>query len=88
MSTEKGVWADLLVPGAELRCHVTPRAGRDDAARWDGVLHIRVTDPPEDGKANKAVRKILARALGIAPGRLVLVRGDKSREKVFRIVED
>ena len=40
---------------------------------------------PEDGKANAAVIKLLAKALGVAKSRLVLVRGATSRDKLFRI---
>lgn len=76
----------LARPGARIAVRVTPRAGRDavvlDAT---GVIHIRVTAPPEGGKANAAVRKLLARALGIAPSRLTLTGGAAFREKVFRV---
>jgi uncharacterized protein YggU (UPF0235/DUF167 family) len=44
-----------------------------------------VTCVPEDGKANKAVTKLLARALGVAPSRLILIRGTAGRDKVFRV---
>jgi uncharacterized protein YggU (UPF0235/DUF167 family) len=46
---------------------------------------VRVTVPPEDGKANAAVRELLARALGVAKTRLVLLRGASARDKVFRL---
>ena len=72
--------------GLEIRVRVTPRGGRDALTLDDaGAIHVRVTAPPEDGKANAAVRKLLARALGIAPSRLTLVGGATSRDKLFRI---
>jgi len=40
---------------------------------------------PENGKANAAVQKLLARALGIAKSRLILIRGHTAREKVFQV---
>ena len=46
---------------------------------------IRVTCVPEDGKANKAVTRLLAKALGVAPSRLVLIRGMTGRDKVFKV---
>lgn len=46
---------------------------------------IRVTCVPEDGKANKAVTRLLAKALGVAPSRLVPVWGTAGRDKVFRV---
>jgi uncharacterized protein YggU (UPF0235/DUF167 family) len=40
---------------------------------------------PENGKATADVKKLLARALGIAKTDLILIRGDVSRDKVFLI---
>lgn len=77
--------AHLATPHAEIALRVTPRAGRN-ALEWrDGALRAYVTAPPEDGKANAATKKLLARALGIARTRLVLIRGHTARDKVFRI---
>lgn len=44
-----------------------------------------VTAAPEDGRANAAVAAALAYALGVAKSRLVLVRGQTSRDKLFRL---
>lgn len=74
------------VPGARIAVRVTPRGGRNALTLDEaGAIHVRVTVPPEDGKANAAVRKLLARALGIAPSRLTLIGGATSREKLFRV---
>lgn len=75
----------LAQSGAEFALRVTPRGGRDSLELLEGALRVRVTAPPEDGKANKAVQKLLARALGVAPSRLTLIRGATSRDKVFRL---
>jgi uncharacterized protein (TIGR00251 family) len=70
-----------------LRVRVTPRASRDAIEGFDdaGILRIRVTAPPADGAANKAVTKLLASALGIPPRDVVLVSGGTSRVKVFEV---
>lgn len=71
-----------------LRVRVTPRAARDEVVGWDGdLLHVRVTAPPAEGKANEACRELLARALGVARSQLQLVQGAHHREKVFRVGE-
>lgn len=65
---------------------VTPRAVADRIGPMvDGVLRIRVTRPPADGEANEAVRRLLARALGIAPSRVVLMAGGRARRKRFAV---
>ena len=81
----KGALSDLASPGAELAVRVTPGAARD-AVEADGAeLAIRTTAPPEGGKANAAVQKLLARALGVPKSRLTLVRGARGRDKLFRL---
>ncbi|WP_116135005.1 DUF167 domain-containing protein [Tropicimonas sp. IMCC34043] len=77
--------ADMAVPGAEIAVRVTPKASRNAVEAGEGGLRVYVTTVPEGGKANEAVRKLLAKALGIAKTRLVLVRGETARDKVFRI---
>ena len=49
------------------------------------VLRLRVTAPPEDGKANAAVVRLLAQTLGISRSQLEVVRGHSSRHKVIRV---
>ena len=78
--------SDRVAPAARIAVRVTPRGGRDALTLDEaGGIHVRVTAPPEDGRANDAVRRLLARALGVAPTRLTLVGGAASRDKLFRI---
>jgi uncharacterized protein len=76
---------DLAVSGAEIAVRVTPNAGREQVTLDGSRFLIRVTVTSEDGKANKAVQKLLAKALGVAPTRLSLLRGASARDKVFRL---
>ncbi|WP_323786223.1 DUF167 domain-containing protein [Thalassovita sp.] len=75
----------LAVAGAEIAVRVTPKASRNRIIVQDGAIRVYVTTVPEDGKANAAVQKLLAKALGLAKSRLTLVRGQTARDKVFRI---
>lgn len=75
----------LARPGAEIAVRVTPRASRNAVILDGEAIRVAVTVVPEDGKANAAVVKLLAKALGVAKSRLVLVRGATSRDKLFRI---
>ncbi|QRZ12569.1 DUF167 domain-containing protein [Paracoccus methylovorus] len=75
----------LVRPGAQIAVRVTPRASRNAVLADGEVIRVTVTTVPEDGKANAAVVKLLAKALGVAKSRLVLVRGATSRDKLFRI---
>ena len=75
----------LAQPGTEIAVRVTPRAARNAVLLDGDMIRVTVTVVPEDGKANAAVIKLLAKALGVAKSRLVLVRGASSRDKLFRI---
>lgn len=81
----KGMLADEAIPGRRIAVHVSPGAAADSVARDGDLLRVRTTAPPQDGKANAAVARLLARALGIPVSRLSLVQGATSRDKVFRI---
>ena len=74
----------LAQPGARLAVRATPRARRNSVEPGD-PLRIHTTAPPEDGRANAAVRALLAQALGVAPSRLTLLRGASARDKLFQL---
>jgi uncharacterized protein len=46
---------------------------------------VRVTAPPLEGRANEALRKLLAKRLGIAKSKVTVVRGQRSRDKTVRV---
>ncbi|UAK23711.1 DUF167 domain-containing protein [Sphingomonas nostoxanthinifaciens] len=50
-----------------------------------GALTVRTTAPPEDGAANEAVLRLLAKAIGRSVSTLELVRGAASRNKLIRL---
>ena len=66
---------------------VTPGARVEGMVIEDGRLQIKVRAKPEDGKANAAVLALLARALGLAPSRIALLRGTTGRDKLVRIAD-
>jgi uncharacterized protein len=70
----------------ELRVRVTARANRNELAGLrDGVLQVRVTAPPVDGRANQAVCRLIARAVGVGRTSVSVVRGERSRDKIVRV---
>jgi uncharacterized protein YggU (UPF0235/DUF167 family) len=71
---------------AQIRVRLTPRAARERIAAGDGGSYlVRVTAPPVDGRANDALRRLIARRAGVAPSRVTLLRGAKGREKVLSV---
>jgi len=66
--------------------HVTPRSGRDELCGIEEgpqgrELRIRVTAAPDDGKANKAVCKLVAQALKVPKTSVEVASGHTSRHK-------
>jgi uncharacterized protein len=51
----------------------------------DGVLVVRVTAPAIEGKANEAVRRLVAKRLRVPRSSVTIVRGHRSRDKVIQI---
>jgi hypothetical protein len=73
-------------PRAELRVRVQPRASGSEITGYrDGVLHVRLTSPPVDGRANEELCRLIARRLRFGRGRVEVVRGARSRDKVLRV---
>ena len=70
-----------------LTVHVKPRASKNAIETWldDTTVKLSVTAAPENGAANEAVLKLLAKELGIAPSSLLLVRGFTTRMKQIKI---
>lgn len=82
---QKGALAQLAQPGAQIELRVIPNARQEGIEHGPEGLRISTTATPEGGKANRAVQKLLAHALGIAPSRLRLTAGASSRVKRFQI---
>jgi hypothetical protein len=65
---------------------VIPRAARDEVAGVrDGRLLVRLRAAPVDGRANEALRRLVAARLGLRPSAVELVRGERSRLKTLRV---
>ena len=80
-TTTSGARASLL------RLRITPRAARDEVVGWrePGVLAVRVSAPPVEGEANRAVTAVVALALRVPPTSVTVVRGTRGRDKVVRV---
>jgi uncharacterized protein len=71
---------------ARISVRLQPRARATGlVAVRDGVLVARVSAPPLDGRANEALRRLLANRLKVALSRVTIMRGDRSREKLVAI---
>jgi uncharacterized protein len=69
-----------------LAVRVQPRSRSNEiAGERAGALIVKVTAPPVDGKANGAVRRLIAKRLRVPAGRVSIVRGESSRDKLVEV---
>lgn len=88
--SEGGFWRQVE-GGVELFVRLTPKSSRDAVesvrATDDGRKHliVRVRAVPEDGKANKALIRLVSKTIGVPASALEIVAGHTSRLKTLRI---
>ncbi|MEC9424713.1 MAG: DUF167 domain-containing protein [Actinomycetota bacterium] len=73
------------LPACVLVVRVTPKSRSTDVRITDGVVQVRVSAAPEDGRATEAARRALASALGLRRTAVELEAGATSRIKRFRV---
>jgi uncharacterized protein (TIGR00251 family) len=70
----------------DIAIRVQPRSRRNEVVGERAAsIVIRLTAPPVDGKANAALCAFVARAAGVPPSRVSVVRGQTARDKVVRV---
>ncbi len=62
---------------------VKPNARKEGIEKLpDGTLRVFVNEPPQDGRANDAVVRVLARYFGVARSAVRIVTGIRGRRKL------
>jgi len=68
------------------RVAARPGARRDEVVgEWNGALKVAVRAAPDKGKANEAIRDLLAERLGVRASRIRIISGHSAREKTLLI---
>lgn len=81
-------WSTLV--GNPFAVRVTPNASSNRFAVEEQrdcsyLVRVYITTVPEDGKANKAVIKLLAKEMGVAKSSLSIIKGLKDRNKLVQV---
>jgi uncharacterized protein (TIGR00251 family) len=72
--------------GVEFSVKVVPGSSRNKVVGiWGTALRIAVAAPPEGGRANKGVVRLLAVTFGVKPGSVAIVHGQTQPLKRVRI---
>jgi len=70
----------------EIKVRVLPKSSRTEIIGIEGDTYkVKLTAPPVEGKANKALIELLAGRLRIGKGKVDIVSGNRSRLKTIRI---
>lgn len=83
-----------MAGGAELRIRAQPGASKDaieglgEDASGQAFLKVRVRAIAEKGKANAAIERLLAKALGLPGSAVSVEKGETQRIKTVRISAD
>ena len=71
---------------SRLQLRVSPGAATPEiVGRYGSAWKVRVTQPPEDGKANAALVRLLADTLALASQDVAIVAGHSSRDKIVAV---
>ena len=72
--------------GTLIKVKVIPRSSRTEMlGKENDIYRMKLTDPPVEGKANKAVIELLAEKLGVPKREIEIVSGKTGRLKTIRI---
>ena len=70
----------------EIAVRLTPRGGVNEIlGEREGRVIVRVTAPPVDGAANRALCRLIAKRARVGVRSVSVVRGAGAREKVLRV---
>ncbi len=74
------------MPDARITVRLQPRSRREEVVGIrDGVVLARVSARPVDGGANRALCRLIARRAGVAPSKVTIVHGQRSRDKLVEV---
>lgn len=77
---------DTPAKACRVAVKVVPGSSRDQiVGKLGDRLKVKVAAPPEGGKANKAVCRLIAAAAGVSERAVSVVAGAASAEKVVRV---
>jgi len=72
-----------------LKVKVFPNSKKEEIIKKsEDEFEIKIKEKAERGEANKRVKEVLARYLNISEEKLILIRGARQRNKIFKIIKD
>ena len=70
-----------------LKVYLQPKSSKNEiVGPYRDGIKIKVTAPPNEGKANEALIRLLGKELGISPSSIEIIKGHHSREKTLKVL--
>ena len=70
-----------------IRVKVFPKSKKDEIIKKsEDSFEVKVKEKPEQGRANEKVLQILSKFFGIEKNKFRLIKGGKSRSKIFEVL--
>jgi uncharacterized protein (TIGR00251 family) len=71
----------------KIQVKVKPSSRTEELGREGDSFMVKVKEPPQEGKANRAVIKLLAQHFGVPQSQIKILSGFRSRNKVIEVAE-
>ena len=71
----------------KIQVRVKPDSKTEEVIQEANSFVVKVKAPPEKGKANQAVIKLLAQHFGVSQSQVRILSGFRKRNKVIEVVE-
>lgn len=70
----------------KIQVRVTPNSNNDEVSCEGDRFIVKVKEPPREGRANRAVVRLLAKHFGVPQSQVKIISGFKSRDKLIEVV--
>ena len=64
---------------------ILPNSSKNEIIKADGAIKVKITAPPVDGKANKALLEFLSKTFKIPKTSFSIVKGKTSKDKTLSV---
>ena len=71
----------------KISVRVRPNSSREEVTPEGDLFIVKVKEPPLEGRANRAVMKLLAEHFGVPTSRVTILTGLRSKDKVVEIAD-
>ena len=68
-----------------LTLRIIPNSSKNEIIKTEGMIKVKITAPPVDGKANKALVEFLSKTFKIPKTSFKIIKGETSKDKTLSV---